>query len=235
MVETALRYRQVRWARGHVVRIGGFKGMSAIRAVEQMCMMLARQMITRCSNAELDSLQISPPVWFTPDLVASWQSGDFTTGPDKQIRIDAPVVPLRSSARQGAKDIYLKQERERLKKAAIDAGCTGWKSRESTMRKMGLAEFLLLDQSALQTLYALSLKTERTRGDNGCFVSPAFAPDNLSLQELADAVVPAPAAPGEKLKRKIAVALGRSFAAMAANSKGGAVSVSVCIAEEGLC
>jgi hypothetical protein len=138
-------------------------------------------------------------------------------------------------ARQRAKDIYLKQERERLKKAAIDAGCTGWKSRESTMRKMGLAEFLLLDQSALQTLYALSLKTERTRGDNGCFVSPAFAPDNLSLQELADAVVPAPAAPGEKLKREIAVALGRSFAAMAANSKGGAVSVSVCIAEEGLC
>jgi hypothetical protein len=75
----------------------------------------------------------------------------------------------------------------------------------------------------LQTLHALSLKTDRTRGDNGFFVSPPVAVDNLSLQELADAHVPDPAP--KKMSRKNALCLGRSFATMAANSKGGSVSV----------
>ena len=118
--------------------------------------------------------------------------------------------------RTRAREVYLKQNRDRLKKAALDAGCLDSKTRESKIKKLGTAAFNALDDAAVRELYALAATpSSRQRGKEGAFESKAPDIDTVSLEDLANAPDPPP----KTLNTKAAARIGRAFAAMAASSE----------------
>ena len=122
---------------------------------------VGRKLWSRCTEAERSAADA--PAWLTADVVEEYLA-DVVEEPAAQCAAPpadspaAPVVAAPHRDRGQLRDLWLAQNRQRLKKRALesfgDGATPGWKAIERTLRKMGTNEFNLLQPDALACLAA---------------------------------------------------------------------------------